>query len=204
MSEGMEMVNRSDDFVPQRPSRPPDNETFYWHPTLGYVRTSHARYLYDDSARGEEVRNGADCHDGEDRDRRALGLEDCCGDGEQDCGDCGDGDEQRDDTTELGVKKAMGVVDEDDEPEKEPEEERVYTRADMNRVASAVEGVAERFGDLLEEHRELRQIVKAQQEQIEALVAALRAKKRDEDLTNEDIPSEDVETSAEDLPPMLN
>jgi hypothetical protein len=211
--KGLMMTSRSDDFVPQRPSRPTDNETFYWHPVLGYIRADHARHLYADSARGEEVRNGADCGDGEDRDRQAMGLEDCCGD------DCSDGDERReedcsdchDDTSASGVKKVEGLlgrgdedIDEDiEEPEEEPEEP-IYTRSDMNRVASAVEGVAERFGNLLEEHRELRQIVKDQQAQIDVLIVALRAKKRDEDLTNEDAPSEDVETEAEDLPPMLN
>jgi hypothetical protein len=196
--QGLMSTSRSDDFVPQRPSRPPDNETFYWHPVLGYIRADHARHLYADSARGEEVRNGADCGDGEDRDQRAMGLEDCCGD------DCSD---ERDD---KALDIALSVAHPDDEDEEPSEtEEPIYTRADMARVAEAVEGMVERFGNFLDEHRELRALVKDQQVQIETLVAALKATKRDEDLTSEDVPSEDlpsedVETEAEDLPPMLN
>jgi hypothetical protein len=192
--EGLMSTSRTDDFVPQRPSRPTDNDVIIWDPRLGFIRADHARHLYDDSA-----------PEGEQRHLSAMHLDparegDCCGD------DCGDGDE-REDTSSSGIAKIEGLLGRGDEDIDETEEETekpVYTRADMARVAEAVEGVAERFGDLLEEHRELRQIVKDQQAQIEALVAALRARKRDEDLTNEDKPSEDVETEAEDLPPMLN
>jgi hypothetical protein len=206
---GFEIMNRSDDFVPRPPSEDRIMIPTAWGPMEAWKARALAiaetqTHLRADEApdRWQEppatVRNGGDC----------------CGDGEQ---DCSDGDERReedchDDTSSSGIEKVEGLLgrgDEDIDEAEEGEVAPVYTRADMNRVASAVEGVAERVGDLLEEHRELRQIVKDQQAQIEALVAALRARERDEDLTDGDVPGEDVsseelEASAEDLPPMLN
>jgi hypothetical protein len=171
-------------------------DALVWHPQLGMctVRQARARDgIADEAPPGEEEHLRAIQLDPE-----RAGEPDCHGD-DCDC-DCRD-EEGRDDTTALGVKKARGVVDED-----EPESAQAWPSdqpTQMVRLAEVVESVAARFHGILDEVVELRQLVKGltvQNEVFTAALAALRAKIRDEDFNN----SEDLEGPAEDPPPMLN
>jgi hypothetical protein len=174
--EGMMMTSATDDLVPQRPSRPTDSETFYWHPQLGYIRADHARHLYDDSASEDEQRHLSAMH----LDPAREG--DCCG-------DCSDEGEERDDAGEMA--KAEEEPDQGEEPASDAKM--------MAHIAEEVELVASRVIGVLDELAALRQLVKELLQQNEVLVAALRAHGRVEDLTNEDIPSEDLTSDEEDL-----
>jgi hypothetical protein len=102
---------------------------------------------------------------------------------------------------------ARAVVARDEDEDDEPESVQNWASGDT-RVAELVEATAARFHRILDELIELRQLVKgltAQNEVLTVALAALRAKIRDEDLSNgEDLSNEDLEGPAEDLPQMLN